>query len=124
VLSDEQERMLIQQAWTGDFKARRMLVASHMHLVVDFAKRNVNRGLPLLDLVREGTQGIVETLEKFDQKDSASFSTCAAKRIHHNIECAILNRQKSPSASHTSPPALLPVHNAGMRNGGLNERAA
>lgn len=124
LLSDEQERVLIKQACMGDIGARRTLVACHMHVVVAFAKRNANRGLPLLDLVWVGIQGIIHALENFDHKGGTSFPSCAAQCIHDYIACLLQNCQEYQDTAHITPPAVFPSHNVGMRNGRRDERAA
>ena len=118
-LTAEQQRALIELIRKGDAGARRKMIAHNMHLVLDFARHYANRGPLLFDLVREGNQGLIHALEKFEPEGDLSFSGYAALCIRQHIECAIMSRNNSshprafmpPVAPHDAPapmPAVLP----------------
>ena len=119
LLTADQHRVMLKQAREGDLGARRQLIAHNMHLVVDFAKCHSDRGLTLLDLVREGTQGLIHALEKFEPEGGFSFSTYASWCIGHNIERAILNRNLPPA-----PARIVPALGDAAYNGDQDGRAA
>ncbi len=112
-LSVEQQFTLIQLFREGDSDAKRKLVAHNMHLVVDFAKCHANRGLSLLDLVRVGTQGIIESLETYDPEGDLSLSAYTSKCICRNIEEAIMNRNNSAAVLRAKTQAVAPIVNVG-----------
>src|SRR6185436_20359649 len=66
LLTGRQERELAQAAERGDLEARKILVESNLRLVVSLARRYQGRGVPLLDLIQEGTLGLIRASEKFD----------------------------------------------------------
>lgn len=118
-LTAEQQQALIELARKGDAGARRKMIAHSMHLVLDFAKHYANRGPLLLDLVREGNQGLIHALEKFEPEGDLSFSSYAALCIRQHIERAIMSWSNSSRprafmpavATHAAPapvPAVLP----------------
>ncbi len=114
-LSAEEQSMLIQLFRQGDSDAKRKLVAYNMHLVVDFAKRYANRGLSLLDLVRVGTQGIIESLETFEAEGDLGFSAYVSKCVCRNIEDAILNRNHKAAMSRAAAPQMATFVNVGTQ---------
>lgn len=69
-------------------------ISCNMRLVISIAKRFVNRGLPIMDLVHEGIDGIVHTLEKFNTKKDIKFSTYATIWIEQRIRRAIENKAR------------------------------
>jgi RNA polymerase nonessential primary-like sigma factor len=85
----------------GDFAARQKLIEHNLRLVVNVAKRYLNRGMPLLDLVEEGNIGLMHALEKFDAERGFRFSTYATWWIRQNIERAIMNQLRT---------IRLPIH--------------
>lgn len=97
-LAAAEQRLLIKQLQAGDTGARRRLIANYMHLVTGHAKRFINRGLAPLDLIREGTHALVHALEKFEPDGGFSFSTYATWCISHNIERALISRNKMTAA--------------------------
>lgn len=85
----------------GDQAARSRMIESNLRLVVKFAKRYANRGLPFIDLVEEGNVGLIRAVERFDPARGCRFSTYAAWWIRHFIERALINQ------AHT---IRVPVH--------------
>lgn len=96
-LTAGQQQALIELIREGDAGARRKMIAHNMCLVLDFARHYANRGPLLLDLVREGNQGLIHALEKFDPEGGSSFSDYAALCIRQYIERAIANQDNRTS---------------------------
>jgi RNA polymerase primary sigma factor len=66
LLSPEEERKLAERTKKGDGRARKKLILSKLRLVVSIAKRYMNYGLPLLDLIEEGNIGLMKAVDTFD----------------------------------------------------------
>ena len=91
-LSPEEERELAHRCAAGDEDAIRHMVNSNLRLVVSVAREYAGRGVPLLDLVQEGSIGLLVAARKFDHTLDFRFSTYATK-------CRLpLSSNSSPSA--------------------------
>jgi RNA polymerase nonessential primary-like sigma factor len=101
LLTPEEELSLTRLVRQGDFDARQRMIECNLRLVVNIAKRYVNRGLDLLDLIEEGNLGLMHALEKYDPERGFRFSTYATWWIRQNIERAIMNQSRT---------IRLPVH--------------
>ncbi len=101
LLTPVEELRLTRLVRDGDFAARQKMIESNLRLVVNIAKRYINRGLDLLDLIEEGNLGLMHALEKFDPERGYRFSTYATWWIRQNIERAIMNQSRT---------IRLPVH--------------
>ena len=101
LLTAQQEVDLAKRIWRGDMDAKRKLVESNLRLVVSIAKRYRNQGLPFLDLIQEGTLGLVRATEKFDYRRGFKFSTYATWWIRQAIARALADKART---------VRMPVH--------------
>ena len=90
-LSPEEERELAHRCAAGDEDAIRHMVNSNLRLVVSVAREYAGRGVPLLDLVQEGSIGLLVAARKFDHTLDFRFSTYATKWIRQGITRCLLN---------------------------------
>jgi RNA polymerase nonessential primary-like sigma factor len=94
LLTAEEEKKYSRRALRGDEAARQRMIESNLRLVVNIARRYVNRGLPLLDLIEEGNLGLIHAVKKFDPERGFRFSTYATWWIRQNIERGIMNQSR------------------------------
>ena len=94
LLTAEEELKLAKRVWEGEEDARCLMIESNLRLVVNIAKRYMNRGLPLLDLIEEGNLGLIRAVEKFDYKRGFRFSTYATWWIRQSVERSIVNQAR------------------------------
>ena len=90
-LDAEQERQLAMACAAGDEEAIRTMVSSNLRLVVSIAREYAGRGVPVLDLIQEGSIGLLAAARKFDYTLDFRFSTYATKWIRQGITRCILN---------------------------------
>ena len=90
-LTVEQERSLAQRCAEGDEEAIRMMVNSNLRLVVSVAREYAGRGVPLLDLIQEGSIGLLVAARKFDHTLEYRFSTYATKWIRQGVTRCLMN---------------------------------
>ena len=85
VLDPHQERELAMRCAAGDEDAIRKMVSSNLRLVVSVAREYAGRGVPLLDLIQEGSIGLIAAAKKFDYTRDTRFSTYATKWIRQRM---------------------------------------
>ena len=90
-LSQEAEKELARRCAAGDEEAIRLMVNSNLRLVVSVAKEYAGRGVPLLDLVQEGSIGLLAAAKKFDHTLDFRFSTYATKWIRQGVTRSLYN---------------------------------
>lgn len=92
LLTSQEEKFLAKKIARGDMIARRSMIEANLRLVVNIAKRYINRGFPLQDLIEEGNIGLIKSVERFKATKGCKFSTYATYWIKQSIERAIANQ--------------------------------
>ena len=110
LLDAESEAALARKVQSGDAGARLRMIECNLRLVVKIARRYLNRGLPLIDLIEEGNLGLIRAVEKFDPEKGFRFSTYATWWIRQAVERGLMNQAKT---------IRLPIHIAKELNGYL-----
>ena len=101
LLTADDEKRLARRIAKGDAEARRQMIEANLRLVVNIAKRYLNRGLPLQDLIEEGNIGLIKSVERFRSSKGCKFSTYATYWIRQSIDRAVANQANT---------VRLPIH--------------
>ena len=91
LLTAEEERQLARRCAQGDEDAIRQMVNSNLRLVVSVAREYAGRGVPLMDLIQEGSIGLLAAARKFDYTLDYRFSTYATKWIRQGVTRCLMN---------------------------------
>ncbi len=94
VISVEEEKMYARMVAEGSPEARKKMIEANLRLVVKIARRYVNQGMSLLDLIEEGNIGLIKAVEKFDLKAVPLLHVCYV-RIKQSIERLIANHSRT-----------------------------
>src|SRR6516165_8854972 len=101
LLDKRQERRLAMRIELGDEDARHHMIEANLRLVVSIAKHYRGRGVPLIDLIQDGTLGLIRAVDKFDWRRDLKFSTYATWWIRQAVQRSIANSGRT---------IRLPVH--------------
>ncbi|MBI5491542.1 MAG: sigma-70 family RNA polymerase sigma factor [Deltaproteobacteria bacterium] len=92
LLTAGEEKELAARIANGDSEARKEMIEANLRLVVNIARRYINRGFPLQDLIEEGNVGLIKAVERFKTSKECRFSTYASYWIKQTIERALANK--------------------------------
>ena len=101
LISAKEERELAGKVAKGDGEARRRMIEANLRLAVNMARRYINRGLPIQDLIEEGNIGLIKAVERFNASKGCRFSTYATYWIKQSIERGLANHANT---------VRLPIH--------------
>jgi len=115
VLTGGEQAELAKRIEKGDLAAKSRMIESNLRLVVSLARPFRNQGIPYLDLIQEGTIGLVRAVEKFDYRKGFKFSTYATPLIRHAMAKAVAEKSRTVRLSAGVLDKLNKIHGAEKR---------
>jgi len=112
VLTGAEQVELAKRIERGDLAAKSRMIESNLRLVVSLARPFRNQGIPYLDLIQEGTIGLVRAVEKFDHRKGFKFSTYATPLIRHAMAKAVAEKSRTVRLSAGVLEKLNKIHEA------------
>ena len=126
-LTLQQEQELAMGCAAGDQEAIRQMVSSNLQLVVSIAREYAGRGVPLLDLIQEGSIGLIAAAKKFDPARQLRFSTYATKWIRQGVARCVVDHScmiRVPYYTAQRMNKVLRARNALLQQNGVEPDAA
>jgi RNA polymerase primary sigma factor len=115
VLTGHEQVELAKRIERGDLDAKSRMIESNLRLVVSLARPFRNQGIPYLDLIQEGTIGLVRAVEKFDHRKGFKFSTYATPLIRQAMARAVAEKSRTVRLSAGVLDKLNRIHDAEKR---------
>ena len=95
LLTADQEVYLAKRVERGDLAAKTQMIEANLRLVVSIAKPHVGRGLSFLELIQEGSLGLIRAVEKFDYRRGFKFATYATWWIRQAVTRAVADKART-----------------------------
>ena len=116
LLTAAEQVALAQRVEEGDLQAKSEMIAANLRLVVHWARRYQGRGVDLIDLVQEGTFGLIRAVEKFEWRRGFKFSTYATWWIRQSLQRAVQSKGRAIRLPEDAVAAESAAERAGEGN--------
>ena len=108
-LGPVQYRVLSKLIREDDPATKERMIAHNLQQVINIARRYINRGLGLAELVHQGNEGLIQALKRYEPVSYSCFSDFATLCVCQHINLAILNQKRPRNRFHFTPPVHLPA---------------